>query len=80
MSTIESRPMRYRTDVPLVRQRRWYIEALVLATLIAPFIRLDRGLLVWSWEAIAGLVAETLGGALVILAVTGAVHAWRSRR
>ncbi len=76
----ESRPMHYREDVPLVRQRRWYIEALVLATILALFIRLNRGLLGWSWSAVGGLVAEAVAGAVIVLAVTGAAHAWRIRR
>jgi hypothetical protein len=64
-------PFRYRHDVTLVRQRRWYLEAVAFSSVLVITTRAVRGMLEWS----SATLAETAGELAVVTAVVLAVTA-----
>lgn len=74
------RPFRHRHDVQLIRQPRWYLEAVVFSAVLLIAGRAVRGLLEWSSAAPVVLTLELAGGTAVVLVVTAVAHAWRGRR
>jgi hypothetical protein len=77
---MDPRPFRYRHDVTLVRQRRWYLEAVVFSSVLVITTRAVRGMLERSSAVLAETAGELAVFTAVVLAVTAAVHVWRGRR
>jgi hypothetical protein len=71
---MDPHPFRYRHDIALVRQCRWYLEAIVFSAAVLIAIRAVRGILEWSSTVLAAAILEFAVGTAVVLAVSAVAH------